>query len=242
MVSNNELKLLKNLSQKKYRDKENAYLIEGLHGVEEAIKSAPELIEYILYSEGMSRPSTDRIKTYELPSHKLDKVSVLKTSPGVVAKMHKPQTTALPDIQGLVFYLDHISNPGNLGTIIRTTDWFGGGMLLLSEGCSDVYNPKTVQASMGSIHRVRCYIETHSYSLTEQAQKCAVLAADMQGHHYRDTQIQVPTIIALGSESHGVSEAVLAHSSDKISIPASGQAESLNVAITHGILTAHFTA
>ncbi len=241
MLSNNELKLLKNLSRKKYRDLQKSYIIEGVHGVEEALKFAPQYVEYILYSEKLPFQIPDNFTSYEVPPHKIGQLSSLKTAPGVLVKMKMPPVKEFPFLSGMVYYLDDITNPGNMGTIIRTTDWFGGRVILLGSRCVDIYNPKVVQATMGSLHRVDFYTEGKDFSIKKLANDYPIFGSDMDGTEYKKYSPSQSGIMAIGNESHGLSSEVSKWTTEFVTIPRKGEAESLNAAISHAILSSHFT-
>ncbi len=242
MLSNIELKNLKKLAQKKYRISESAYVIEGLHGVNEAIKSASENIEYILHSPDIQILAPEHITRYSMPIHKLESVSQMKKPPGILAKMRISQPPALSSDIPLLFYLADIQDPGNLGTIIRTAEWFGQAGLLLSSRCVDPYSPKVVQASMGSIHRVSLYRETEDYILEDLLGQYPLYGTSMDGLDYRDLELPARAIIIIGNESHGMSPRSMELIGHSMSIPSRGRAESLNASITHAILSAYFSA
>ncbi len=241
MLSNNELKILKKLGQKKYRNAESAYLIEGFHGVQEALHAVPHLIEYILHVPGIKFSTTKSVQFYELPEHKIASVSQLKNPSGVIAKMNMPIKTPMKPNENVTFYLDNIKDPGNLGTIIRTCDWFGWEQLLLSSECVDEYNPKVVQASMGSIHRVSIYHEETDYLLEDLAATHTIIGTSMDGDDFRKFTPPMGSIIVIGSESHGMSPKSRELAGAVIGIPRSGGAESLNASISHAIFCAQYS-
>ncbi|NQZ77473.1 MAG: RNA methyltransferase [Ekhidna sp.] len=133
-----------------------------------------------------------------------------------------------------VFVLDGVSDPGNVGTIIRTLDWFGFNQLVCSNDSAEFYSPKVINSTMGSFTRVRV-IHCDLGDFYHQ-NKLRVFAADMTGTSLKDMEVLESTVFVMGSESHGVSEQTKAHCTSTITIPAFGQAESLNVGVATGII------
>ncbi len=242
MLSHNELKLLKNLSRKKYREISGVYLIEGIKGVEEALHYAPEYVQFVIYSEPLPLQIPTGIKKYKLEEHQLQKISNLSTPPRVAAKMSMPKKSEFKLPFGTTFYLDDIRDPGNMGTIIRTSDWFGYTTLLLSNTCVDIYNPKVVQATMGSLHRVNIYKEGEDFVLSDIPIEYVRLATSMDGVDYSKVDKNRSAIVFIGNESNGISEGIKSQASEQITIPRRGLAESLNASISHAIIAAHFAS
>lgn len=248
---NKKIKRLTSLKQKKVRLKENLFLMEGLKSISEAIAEKAG-IEMILVSDAfagknegfcVSLDKTD-IPVYITKDYILEKCSNLKTPQGIVAAIEKPNhiLQAISGCQRPVVVLDGISDPGNLGTIIRTADAFGFAAVLLTPGCADAYSPKTVQSTMGSILRMPC-IEIKN----EDIEKIKVFGytvygmdlagTDMVGETFND----VMAAVIIGSESHGVSQRLLEKCDKRLRINMPGSAESLNASVAAGIIL-HKTA
>ena len=226
MLLNYQRKLITQLSKKKYRIQNGLFVAEGKKVVNELINSDWPF-EILLSSEENFHPKAEllnleemeRITHFKNPSPVLG-VFVLPESQKIIA-----ETTTIA--------VDNISDPGNLGTIIRLCDWFGLSELICSKTTVDCYNPKVIQASMGSIARVRChYIKDLGASLT--ALKKPVYGATTQGDSIYTTQLSKEASYVFGSESHGISESLLKHLTGQLSIPqfkeGGDSAESLNVA------------
>ena len=226
MLSNYQRKLITQLSIKKYRIQNRLFVAEGKKVVNELINSDWPF-EILFSSEENFHPKAEllnleemeRITHFKNPSPVLG-VFVLPESKKIIA-----ETTTIA--------VDNISDPGNLGTIIRLCDWFGISELICSKTTVDCYNPKVIQASMGSIARVRChYIKDLGASLT--ALKKPVYAATTQGDSIYTTKLPKEASYVFGSESHGISESLLSHLTGQLSIPqfreGGNSAESLNVA------------
>ncbi|MEL6812152.1 MAG: RNA methyltransferase [Bacteroidota bacterium] len=170
----------------------------------------------------------------------LQKISALKTANSMLAVFYLPEKPTLPE-KGLVVALDAVRDPGNLGTIIRLCDWFGVKALICSEDTADCFNPKVVQATMGSIARVGVsYTDLSDYL---QSSRKPIYAAVMDGGNVYNEKLPKDAVLVMGNEANGISEAVLALIQHKITIPNFGDvntAESLNVATATGILLSEF--
>ncbi|MDH3795649.1 MAG: RNA methyltransferase [Flavobacteriaceae bacterium] len=232
MVVKSQIKLVKNLQQKKYRNQHGLFVAEGRKTVQEVLGSG--ITPKILYS-------TDK---NELPDHEeeitlvgakvLERMSGLKTPNKILGVFEIPREPALPT-KGWVIALDGVKDPGNMGTIIRLCDWFGIAHLVCSEDTVDCYNPKVVQATMGSIGRVH----VHYTDLTSFVKG---FPNDSYGAMLDGTPIQGTTfpkegVLVMGSESHGISVGVQKALHHTISIQqyGSSSAESLNVATASAI-------
>ena len=243
---NKKIKRLTSLKQKKVRLKENLFLMEGLKSISEAVAEKAG-IEMILVSEDFTRKNGDfcesldetGIPIYLTNDYILEKCSNLKTPQGIVAAIEKPDYTlrAISNCQKPVVVLDGISDPGNLGTIIRTADAFGFAAVLLAQGCADAYSPKTVQSTMGSILRMPCIEiniesidEVKSFGYTVYGMDLA--GTDMENEIFND----VTAAVVIGSESHGVSENLLKKCDKRLRINMAGRTESLNAAVAAGIV------
>src|SRR5690606_17705770 len=153
-----------------------------------------------------------------------------------------PQTNVIPNYRGINFLIDDIKDPGNLGTIIRIADWFNINQVFVTEQTVDTFNPKVVQASMGSIFR-KTPITVSGQSIVQQFidNKIAVFTADMDGVKLTQIKPTKNALIILGSESRGVDKAFYNFNVTKVTINRLGNAESLNVSVAAGIIANHFT-
>lgn len=228
MVTKNQIKLVKSLHQKKFRKAAGAFLVEGNKLIEELLNSSFEVMD--IYAQG------DLLSQFpgaiEASKADMERMTALKTPPGVLAVVRIP-TWDYTHIDDSIIALDGISDPGNLGTIIRTADWFGITQLICSEDTVDEFNPKTVQASMGSIFRVRLFRCHLPLWLSEQSLK--VYGLDMAGEPLYGHQKE-HAVYVLGKESTGLSEAIRSKLSGTLKIPGNGMAESLNVGIAGALL------
>ena len=224
MVVKSQLKLIKSLHQKKNRIQHGLFIIEGEKGIADAL--ANDLIPYKLLS---SRVDSD-INSFEKISEKeFSQISALKNPNGYLGVFNIPKQAAL-DFKDWVVVLDGLQDPGNLGTIIRLCDWFGIKQILCSPDTVDVYNPKVVQASMGSLTRVSVYYQPIIPLINRF--NIPVYGTFMEGTPIQKIVFKTPGIIVFGNEGNGISTELSNHITEKISIsshPAS-KAESLNVA------------
>ena len=224
MVVKSQLKLIKSLHQKKNRIQHGLFIIEGEKGIADAL--ANDLIPYKLLS---SQVGSD-INSFEKISEKeFSQISALKNPNGYLGVFNIPKQAAL-DFKDWVIVLDGLQDPGNLGTIIRLCDWFGIKQILCSPDTVDVYNPKVVQASMGSLTRVSVYYEPIIPLINRF--NIPVYGTFMEGTPIQKIVFKTPGIIVFGNEGNGISTELSNHITEKISIsshPAS-KAESLNVA------------
>ena len=160
------------------------------------------------------------------------RLSNFDTPPGIIAIVEIPQNQQWDQSQKLTLALDGISDPGNMGTIIRIADWYGIKQILLSNDCVDVYNHKCIAATMGSFTRIECIYT----DLQEALQNKMVLGAFLDGQSLYQTQISEPTVLVIGSESHGIRPQLESLISKKITIPKIGFAESLNAGVATSIM------
>jgi len=231
------MKLVKSLQQKKYRDEHGLFLVEGVKLVNEAIHSQAKL-EMIVYAcEEDELPFDMPLNSWRVSPKDLGRLSALKNPNRVLAVCRKdwPRKELL---EGWVVALDQISDPGNLGTIIRICDWMGVDQIVCATDSVDVFNPKVVQASMGSIFRVNVSYH-HLEEYLEKSDSETILEADMKGDSVYSFQSPDKGVLVMGSESHGLRSEISAKCTGKISIPQFGGGESLNVAVSTGILLSH---
>ncbi len=239
MLSKNQIKLISSLKQKKYRDLHGFFVVEGVKGVSELLESDFEL--HHLYETKSDFESVNSKRT-QISDKDLQKISFLKTSNSVLALFKKPSILDVP-IDGLVLVLDDIRDPGNLGTIIRLCDWYGIESLICSKQTVDCYNPKVIQATMGSITRVKIdYVDLKQF--LPKNESIPIFGAFMNGDNiYKKTNLPQHAFLILGNEANGISRDVEKLVDERISIPRFGKlkaTESLNVATATAILLSEF--
>ena len=230
MVAKSELKFIKSLHQKKYRDRHGLFLAEGVKLVTELLQAGwkPRNIYATEPLEGI--PEARPVSAGELR-----KASALVQPNRVLAVFEMP-ASELPRMSGWLLALDGVRDPGNLGTIIRLCDWFGISEILCSADTVDCYNPKVLMATMGSIARVRVHYGALGELLPGSG--LPLYGASMEGIPVQQCELPEEGILVLGSESHGISEGVRALLSHTLSVPPYGDAgaESLNVGTAAAIL------
>ncbi|MAZ28971.1 MAG: RNA methyltransferase [Cytophagaceae bacterium] len=236
MVSKSQIKLITSLSQKKYRSRHGLFVVEGLKSIEEFLNSGFKL--HALYAlDGFFEQVPPPVRQGE-DKEQLKKITFLKTPPEAIAVFCIPQHSDKVK-PGLKLVLDDVRDPGNLGTIIRLCDWFGIRQLICSEHTVDCYNPKVVQATMGSLARVDlAYAKIDSYLKDVAATK---YGAFMDGDNIYQKTLDKDAILVMGNEANGISREVEAMLDVRVSIPRFGQdTESLNVASATAILLSEF--
>ncbi|MCG9627023.1 RNA methyltransferase [Vibrio mediterranei] len=239
MISKNQLKLLRALSQKKQRKAHGLFLVEGEKNVLELLETSMVIKHVFATSEFLAsnREALQCVECIEASLEELTKASSLVSNNAAVAVVAIPQTE-IPAAKGMMIALDGVSDPGNLGTIIRIADWYGIKHIVASTDCADPYNPKTIRATMGSFGRVQVtLLDLPSY--LEQA-SLPVYGAFLEGENVHKMTFSPEGILLMGSESHGVRPDAAQYVTDKITIPAFGGAESLNVAMATGIILDNF--
>lgn len=243
-MSNNEIKKIKSLHQKKFRDENGLFIVEGEKMVEEALSSS-FLVESIYRTDVIGETAMGRISALSSPSPVL---AVLRKPEDIVIESPSDLTPLLAD-GGLYLMLDSIRDPGNLGTILRIADWFGVDAVFASRDTVDIFNPKVVQATMGAVFRVKFhYTDLCGLSdvVIDQGGKVYGTFLDGEDIYSRDldTGQSVPVMIVIGNESEGISMNVEAKVSDRLYIPPypadSPGSESLNAAIATAITVAEF--
>jgi RNA methyltransferase, TrmH family len=237
-LSINKIKWIRSLHDKKSRDSEGLYLIEGEKMVEEALSTRPELIHTLIELNGVRQPDLAfQGAYYSCTEKQLNQVSTLKTPNKLLAVVRKPLDQTV-DLSGLVLALDGIQDPGNLGTIMRIADWFGIRQIICSNDTVDCYNPKVVQASMGAVLRVSINYSDLEEVLSNYTGK--IYGAFLEGNSIYKEQLNQTGIIVLGNEGNGIRKEVSQFITDKIHIPSFGGAESLNVSVAAGIIVSEF--
>lgn len=238
MLSKNQITLITCLKQKKYRIQHQLFVAEGKKTILELLNSRYQL--YQLYTTTLDFDVTDVLQTQVTPIE-LKKISFLKTPNEALAVFKIPSPKAI-DFNHFIVALDNVSDPGNLGTIIRLCDWFGIKDLVCNTETVDCYNPKVVQASMGSITRVNIsYL--HLEELLTSKREIETYGAFMEGDNVYHMEVANSGILVLGNEANGISKNVKAQISHEISIPRFGDlqaTESLNVANAAAILLSEF--
>ncbi|MBH76068.1 MAG: RNA methyltransferase [Flavobacteriales bacterium] len=239
MVSKNQLKFLKSLNLSKFRNKNNMFIVEGWRSIQDFINSDHKLVSIFATSSWINLNSNVK-NIIQINQEDLNKVSSLKNPNQVLAIFEKKKIKSLSNVnfKKIVVFLENISNPGNLGTIIRTCDWFGLNTIVCSENSVDVYNPKVIQSSMGSLSRVNVvYSSTDLFLSFINKKKVVKLVADLEGENVLSMGKISSGVLFFGNESKGISEKIKKHSFKKITIPKKvSNCESLNLSVSFGII------
>ncbi len=236
MITNNEIKHIRSLSQKKHRQIAGEFIAEGQKLINDIISSGM-LLKKIYTTDVSDFTNTENIIVEHISEKQLSQISNLKTPHKALAivKIQDNNFDIKYAEKEWVLALDNINDPGNLGTIIRTADWFGIKHILCSADTVDVYNPKVVQSTMGSIARVKVHYVDLKETLTTM--NSPVYGAYMEAENIKNIDLANNGVILVGSEANGISSEVEDVITKKISIPRTNEgAESLNAAIATAIL------
>ncbi|WP_306354043.1 TrmH family RNA methyltransferase [Flavobacterium sp. '19STA2R22 D10 B1'] len=239
MVSKNQIKLITSLQQKKYRKQQGLFIAEGAKVIQELLEFNFEL-ELLFVTEDifLEVPAPKRNLTDDAS---LKKITALTTANNCLAVFKIPVKKETIAQEGLIIALDDIRDPGNMGTIMRLCDWFGIKQIVCSEQTVDIYNPKVVQATMGSIARVNVTaVDLNDFLKTTQL---PVFGTFMDGDSIYQQKLPSEGIIIMGNEANGISKSVEDLISHRLTIPRFGdlqQTESLNVATATAIILSEF--
>ncbi len=238
MVTKSELKYIQSLSDKKVRLETGCFIAEGVKLVGEMIAEGYPL-KAVYALDSWESPDTT-LEVTRIEAFELEKMSVLQTPNQVLAVAIMPQKKEEIDITGqLTIVLDGIQDPGNLGTIIRTADWFGITQIVASEDTVDIYNPKVIGATMGSFMRVS--VTYKNLAEWMPTIKLPVYGALLEGENVFTIKTPQKGLLVIGSEGKGIRENILELITHPVTIPKIGEAESLNAGIAAGIIVAQLT-
>jgi RNA methyltransferase, TrmH family len=264
MLSNNQVKHINALKIKKYRDEYGEFIAEGNTLVRDLIGSSYGIAGVYARSEWITGNldiiSRKNIPVYEAAPVDMERITSLSSPSPVLAIVKIPpgfgpgpdtSGTASPEqnIPGifdeLSLMLEGISDPGNMGTLLRIADWFGIRNLICSEDCVELFNPKVVQSSMGSVARVRVFYTDLCRLLDQIKGKVPVYGTFLEGDSIYSIQLESRGIILIGSEAHGISDLLSGFVTGRLYIPSfgsseNGKAESLNAAVAAAVVTAEF--
>tara|TARA_A100001011_G_scaffold372656_1_gene431288 strand:+ start:2407 stop:3156 length:750 start_codon:yes stop_codon:yes gene_type:complete len=247
VITKNQIKFLKSLSQKKHRIQSQKFLVEGKRIVKELIQSSA-LIDKIYVSEDFVLKNADFIlfdsnNSYEVISN--DVISKIKNtdSSQEVFAISLIKNSLDFQIQTPILVLDNISDPGNLGTLLRSASWYGINNVLVTSKSVDIYNPKVVRSAMGAHFHI-----TNLYQLSEQKiqsilndESIYIIAATLNGSSHKNFNPSNNWALILGNEAHGVTESMLDIANEQVSIPKLGNMESLNVGVAGSVLIDRFS-
>jgi TrmH family RNA methyltransferase len=242
MINKSTIKYIQSLQHKKFRDEHGAFIAEGPKVVLELLQYNIFECEFIYCNVSGLNSLPEKIKNQhadkiiEVADFELEKISALSTANNLLGVFKKKSAINSININNkITLFLDDIQDPGNLGTIIRTADWFGLETIFCSNATADCYNPKVVQSTMASLGRLNIFYG----SLVEELQKHKNIqkyAAVLAGKNLESFGKIKEGILVIGNESKGISAAVMEFVDEKITIPKMGKAESLNAAVATGII------
>jgi len=249
-----ELRGLASLTQKKIRERERKFILEGWRALKDALNAGwkLDLIAALSsyaddpdYATILRQAAERKIPLKEISERELAKVSMTVHAQGVIAVAH--QRAVEPDAllavrEGVLLLVDRVTDPGNLGTLIRTADWFGVSGVAIGKGSVELYNEKVVRSAMGSLVHVPVAenVDVPEFMAVLKASGAYVAALSGDGElSYRDAAVRALSAVVVGSEAHGIAQDVRARADAVLKIPRYGRAESLNVGVACGIALAH---
>ena len=238
MLTKNEVKDIQSLYQKKYRDSDKLFIAEGPKLSEELLKRK-ELIKRVYATESwLKKNDVQNISVVEVSDSELSRISNLHTPNEVLIIAKQKEVIEEPFLQGqIIIVLDGIQDPGNVGTIFRIADWFGVQQIICTPDTADIYNPKVVQSSMGSVIRIQSwYKEVNEMKLNS----IPVYGAVLNGKNIYSYPKPSEGFLIIGNESKGIRDSLLHAVTNKVTIPKIGNAESLNAAVATGIILGWF--
>jgi len=242
MLSKRISRYIKSLQLKKYRKQEEVFIVEGAKGVLELLNSDYKIV-YLLYTiqfdtEAFKSFDLGKIELIEVGQKDLENVGTFQSNNSVLAVARSKPNMHFDFNSELILALDDIRDPGNLGTIIRIADWYGINKIICSEECADFYNPKVINATMGSFTRVDLWYTDISEVLSKT--ELPIYGALLEGENIYKQKLENKGILVMGNESHGISSAINQLVTHPLRIPKRGGAESLNVSIATAVILDNF--
>ncbi|MES1221076.1 MAG: RNA methyltransferase [Bacteroidota bacterium] len=240
MLVKSQVKYIQSLSQKKFRDTEGLFVAEGPKIINELLCAGNVKPHSIFALKGWIDANAAAVKkngsiVTEIGESELKRISFHTTPNQAIAVFYKPVFRKRNVADTVCLVLDNIQDPGNMGTIVRTADWFGLETIICSENTVDVFGPKTIQSTMGSIGRVEVVYEKPE-KLLDKHRNIPAYAATLEGENVFEMKSIKKGFIIIGNESKGISEALLKKAHHRITIPKKGKVESLNAAVAAGII------
>ncbi len=245
MITRREVKLLTSLKQKKFRELHKLFFVEGLRVLEEAVKSTYPCVQLLAtetflqkHAEQLEKPHFKKISTRIIPELDFKSISDTQSPQGIGGVFRIPEQKITKMRSNFILYLDGVSEPGNVGTLIRSALWFGVKAIILSADAIDIYNPKVIRSAAGAFFFAEVIYDDEERSVLNKYKRngFSVLGADMNGVDYREVAVNDKTLLVLGNEANGISQQVENLLTRKIMIPRQGEGESLNVSVAGSIL------
>ena len=242
MLHKSKVKDIQSLAHKKSRDEQGRYVVEGPKMVAELLHWQPDTLRALYATEAWLSAHEQTLTTSRLEittcvsADELSSISFLQTPNQVLAVAEKPADIAPPVFTDrITLLLDTIQDPGNMGTILRTADWFGIDQVVCSRDSADIYNPKVVQATMGAVFRIRVHA-LDIPSILDKIGTVPLICSALEGEDLFSCAPVKEAVIVIGNESRGASPLLLDRASRRVTIPRYGHAESLNAAVAAGII------
>lgn len=230
--SKSEIKLIRSLAKRKNREENRLFVVEGEKLVQEALESGWEIVK-IFQTDDIGEDMMARITLLSSPSPSL-----------AIVKMPIVDNTFIPDPKSLSIALDSVKDPGNLGTIVRLAEWFGIDTIYCSKDCVDLYNPKTVQSTMGAVFRVKVIYTDLTGLIKNISDKIEIFGTFLDGENIYKKTLPESAMIVMGNESVGISPEVTELIDKRLTIPdfsrSKKSSESLNVAIATAVICSEF--
>jgi RNA methyltransferase, TrmH family len=245
MLSKNELKETASLLQKKYRKEKSKFIVEGKKLIFEAVTSGFKC-ELIVSTNHFNEIASDFFEEKKVKSIRheavkqieFEKLSDTKTPQGIIGVFQKQNSPKQNYSSNIIVALENISDPGNLGTILRNSDWFGFRQIILSENCAEIFNPKVIRSSAGSVFHLEIFEEENFVEslLALKKKNYKIFSSDLAGENIYGINSKEKCVIVFCNEGNGPTNELLSISDSKITIPKIGKAESLNVASASAII------
>ena len=244
-ITNAQLRWVKSLAKKSARVESGRFFAEGSQSLKVLARN-PHWVETIYVTDDFAEENSELLSQFRpellarVESEQIDRMADANSPQGVMAICKLPADDS--DLIGEpIVFLEHISDPGNLGTIIRTADASGAGTVVVGTGSVDAFSPKVVRSSAGSIFNISIIQEVESEAVLSdlRRQGYKLFAADMNGEPFQEANLDKKHVWVFGNEAHGLSQAVLDFVDETFSIPIYGKAESLNLSVAAGVVLYH---
>ncbi len=244
MITKNTIKTIASLRQQKFRNELGLFVVEGRKMTGELLQTDLEVVHLFATERFLSDSPTPFSQAEMVNDIQMSQMSGQDTPPGILAVVRIPKAKPLEESARFILALDGIANPGNMGTIIRTAEWFGIRDIVCSPDCVEIWNPKVIQATMGSIFRINI-VETDlpDFLKAQSQQGKAIYGALLEGENLFEMKSPKTGVIVIGSESHGLRADVLPYITHAVTIPRKNNSatESLNASVAAAIIMAEMT-
>lgn len=236
MISKASVRYIKSLQDKKQRQKYSQFIVEGEKSITELLKSRFNVVSIYALKEWLDSVDINfkKVKVEELSYDELKQISSHQSPQKALALVDIPEVLPLNSSGNIILALDEIQDPGNLGTIIRIADWYGIKHIVCSKGCTDVYNPKCINSTMGSFLRVN--VVYADIVTSAEVLNLPLMVAVLNGQNIHSKDLPKRGMLVIGNEGHGINSDIIEAAKEHLTIPRFGGAESLNAAVSTAIL------